>query len=64
MGLIDTVWGRKFIACMSVQAAHTAMMCFDKIPSDVYQFLTMFIMGGYVAGNIGAEIVKKMKVKE
>lgn len=55
--------GRKFVACMSVQAAHIALMAMGKIPADNYEFLTMILMGGYIGGNIGSTIVKKKGIK-
>ncbi len=55
--------GRKFFFCLLMQLLHTLLLAVAILPVANYVTLTVFIMAGYVGGNIGSKVVKQMKPK-
>ena len=51
--------GRKFFICMVFQLVHCVMLADGVLDLPTYQTLTMFLLGGYVAGNVAERMVKQ-----
>lgn len=50
---------RKFWLAVVFQSAFIAMLCYGKLPPDIFENLTYMLLGGYLLSNVSQKALVK-----
>ena len=56
--------GRKFVACMFMQATNSLLLYVNCLDSEDFKIMTIGVFGAYVLGNVGQRYVESINKKE